>query len=118
MVVREGELRDAEIVRPRLGAFVDARIEVDIVHPGRAGGLHENLYIALAVEGADISRVVVVVDNMVDVGGLRPAAALEMDRESGAGRSARDIDGQRRWLDPVATEFFPSTNVDPKPMRA
>src|SRR5579871_2221571 len=52
MVIREGELRNAEIVRPRLSTFIDAGIEVDIVHPRRAGRLHEDLDVALAVEGA------------------------------------------------------------------
>src|SRR5262249_10583773 len=51
MVVREGELRDAEIVRPRLGAFVDAGVEIDVVHAGRTGCPHDDLDIALAVEG-------------------------------------------------------------------
>src|SRR6266566_3714482 len=87
MVVRERELRDAEIVRPCLGAFVDAGVEIDVVHAGRAGGPHDDLDIALAVEGADIAGVAVVVDDVVEVGGLGPADAFEMDREGRPGRS-------------------------------
>src|SRR5260370_12294485 len=85
VVVREGELRDAEIVWPRLGAFVDAGVEIDVVHAGRAGCPHDDRNIALAVEGANIAGVVVVVDDVVEVGGLGPADAFEMDREGRPG---------------------------------
>src|SRR5215470_6514656 len=68
MVVREGELRDAEIVGPRLGALVDAGVEIDVVHAGRPGCTHDDLDIALAVEGADIAGVIVVVNDVVEVG--------------------------------------------------
>src|SRR5216683_4923560 len=83
MILRIGELRDAEVVGPRLGAFVDAWIEIDEMPAGLAGGLHDKLHIALAVEGARIADIVVVVDQMVDVGGLGPAHALEMKPERG-----------------------------------
>src|SRR5216683_3279465 len=39
MILRIGELRDAEVVGPRLGAFVDAWIEIDEMPAGLAGRL-------------------------------------------------------------------------------
>ena len=57
MVVRIGELREAVIVRPRLLALVDAGIEIDEVPARLAGRLHDDLDVALAVEGAGVAAV-------------------------------------------------------------
>src|SRR5438128_9358908 len=62
MVFGKGELRDAEVVRPRLLALVNARIEIDEMPARIAGSLHDQLDIALAVEGAGIADIAVVVD--------------------------------------------------------
>src|SRR5690348_1702813 len=62
VVGRIGELRDAEIVRPRFVALVDAGIEIDEMPAGLASRLHDQLDIALAVESAGIADVIVVVD--------------------------------------------------------
>src|SRR5229473_2568527 len=43
-----------------VGAFVDSRIEVDEMPAGLAGGLHDQLDVALAVEGTGIADIVVV----------------------------------------------------------
>src|SRR5215469_4137556 len=92
VVLRIGELRDAEIVRPRFVALVDARIEIDEMPAGLASRLHDQLDVALAVEGAGIADVIVVVDHVNDVGGLAPTYALEMQAEGGAGRPVSNID--------------------------
>src|SRR5262245_62604196 len=99
MIVVPGELRDAEIVRPRLLALVDAGIEIDEVPAGLAGRLHDHLDVALAVEAAGIADIGVVVDDMHDVGGLGPARALQVNAELGAGGSAANIEreGFRLW---------------------
>src|SRR6516225_2664401 len=76
MVLRVGQLRDAEVVRPRLGSLVDAGVKIDEMPTRRAGRLDQDLDIALAVEGAGIADIAVVVDHTVDVGGLGPADAL------------------------------------------
>src|SRR3954447_26531198 len=60
MVVVPGELRDAEIVRPRLLTFVDARIEIDEVPAGLAGRLQDHLDIALAVEATGVADIGVI----------------------------------------------------------
>src|SRR5205807_7313265 len=88
MVLRIGQLGNAEVVRPRLSTLVDAGVEIDEMPTRRAGRLDRDLDIALAVEGAGIADIAVVVDQMVDVGGLGPADALEMHREGGAHRPA------------------------------
>src|SRR5262249_62260867 len=100
MVVGESELRQAIIVRPRFLALVDRRVEIDEMPAGLAGRLHDDLDIALAVEAAGIARDRVVVDQRVDVGGLAPAAALDMDPEGGPGRTAGDIERQGGGRDP------------------
>src|SRR6516225_6972971 len=88
MVGGIGQLRDTEVVRPRLAALVDAGIEVDEMPAGLAGGLHDQLNIALAVEGAGVADVAVIVDHVHDVGGLAPADPLEVNTERGADRTA------------------------------
>src|SRR5258708_37917528 len=118
VIGRIGELGDAEIVGVGLGALVDARIEIDEVPAGRAGRLHEHLDIALAVEGAGVARIGVVVDHVDDVGGLGPAPAFEMQREFGADRSPRDVDGKRGRLDELRPDLLGAAGVDPEPMRA
>src|SRR5271163_2320539 len=100
MVPLGGELRQAVIDWSGLLAFVDRRIEIDEVPAGLAGGLHEDLDIALAVEAAGIAAVAVVVDHGVDIGGFAPAHALEMNLERSLDRPVRDIERQRRRRDP------------------
>src|SRR5262245_65202344 len=100
MVVVPGELRDAEIVRPRLLALVDARIEIDEVPAGLAGRLHDHLDVALAVEAAGIADIGVVVDDMHDVGGLGPARALQLMAKLVPAGPPPTIDGQACRLIP------------------
>src|SRR5262245_58688315 len=95
MVVRIGELGQAVIIRPGLLALVDCRIEIDEMPAGLPGRLHHDLDVALAVEGAGVAAHRVVVDHGVDVGGLAPAHALEMDPERGPHRPARHVERQR-----------------------
>src|SRR5262245_43851543 len=91
MVVRIGQLWKAVVVRPRLFALVDGGIEIDEMPAGLAGRLHENFDVALAVERAGIAARGVVVDHRIDVGGLAPPHAFEMDPEGCACRPARNI---------------------------
>src|SRR4029450_7862905 len=93
VVVVPGELWDAEIVRPRFLALVDAGIEIDEVPAGLAARLHDHLDVALAVEAAGIADIGVVVDHVHDVGGLGPARTLQVNAEVGAGRAAPDVEG-------------------------
>ena len=86
--------------------------------PGRAGRLEENLDVALAVEGAGVADVAVVVDHVIDVGCFRPADAFEMDRERGADRAADDIERQCGRLDPMRADLLPAAGVNPKSVRA
>src|SRR4051812_1345037 len=92
MVLREGQLRQPVVVRTGLPALVDRRIEIDEVPARLAGGLHHDLDVALAVEGAGIARNRVVVDHGVDIGGLAPADPLEVDAEGRPGRAAPDVE--------------------------
>src|SRR5271168_682284 len=88
MVLLGGELRQAVIDWSGLLAFVDCWIEIDEVPAGLAGGVHEDLDIALAVEAAGIAAVAVVVDHRVDVGGFAPAHTFEMNLERSLDRPA------------------------------
>src|SRR5262245_44922739 len=118
MVVGERELRQPVVVRPRLLALVDRRVEIDEMPAGLAGRLHDDLDVALAVEAAGIARDRVVVDQRVDVGGLAPAAALDVDAESGAGRTARDIETECRRRDPEGALLLALGGVDPEIVHA
>ena len=95
MILRIRELWNAEIVRARLGALVDTRVEIDEVPARRAGRFQENLHIAPTVEGAGIADITVVVDDVIDVRCLGPADALEVNHERGPDRPAGDIERQR-----------------------
>src|SRR5262245_18675653 len=106
MVLRVGQLGDTEIVWSRLGALVNAGVEIDEMPTRRASRLDRDLDIALAVEGAGIANIAVVVDQRVNVGSLGPADALQMDRKGGAHRPAANIERQRRRCDPVSPAFF------------
>src|SRR5205085_9564053 len=106
VIILVGELRNAEVVRPRFLTLVDARIEIDEMPARLAGGLHDQLDIALAVEGAGVADIAVVVDQMNDIGGLAPAHALEVNAERGADRAAGDIERKRGGLDPIRAGFF------------
>src|SRR5262249_28157510 len=92
MGVGVGQLGQAGDVRPHLAASINGRVEIDEVPAGLAGRLHHDLDVALAVEGAGVAADRVVVDHRVDVGGLRPAHAHEVDAERGAHRSAGDVE--------------------------
>src|SRR5215467_4604750 len=119
VVVVPGELRDAEVVRARLLALVDAGIEIDEVPAGLAGRLHDHLDVALAVEAAGVADIGVVVDHMHDVGSLGPARALEVDAKLAAGGPAPDIERQRRGLDPERAGLLAlAAHIDPQAMRA
>src|SRR5277367_762297 len=117
MVLLGGELRQAVIDRPRLLALVDGRIQIDEVPTGLAGGLHEDLDIALAVEAAGIAAVAVVVDHGVDIRGFAPAHTFEMNLERSLDRPAGNIERQRRRRDPECSSLAISgAVVRPKPV--
>src|SRR5882724_3301505 len=119
MVVVIGELRNAEIIRARLGALVDAGIKIDEVPAGFAARIHDHFDVALAVEAAGIADIGIVVDDMQDVGRLGPARALEMNAELGADRPAPDIERQRRRLDPERSALPGVTaHIDEEAVRA
>src|SRR5580692_4694086 len=105
VILVAGQLRQAVVDRARLLALVDRRIEIDEVPAGLAGRLHEDLDVALAVEAAGIAGMAVVVDHRVDVGGLGPARALEMDGELRADRTAGHIERQRAGRHPIGAEL-------------
>src|SRR5271154_880973 len=116
MVPLGGELRQAVIDWSGLLALVDCRIEIDEVPAGLAGGLHEDLHIALAVEAAGIAGVAVVVDHGVDISGFAPAHALEMYPERSLDRPAGNIERQRRRRDPeCSSPAISGAGVRPKP---
>src|SRR5258708_9244614 len=117
VIGRIGELGDAEIVGVGLGALVDARIEIDEVPAGRAGRLHEHLDITLAVEGAGIARIGVVVDHVDDIGGLGPAPAFEMQREFCADPAPPDAVGQPGGPDEMGPDLLCAPRADPAPLR-
>src|SRR5439155_23703315 len=91
--------------------------EIDEMPARRAGRFDRDLDIALAVEGAGIADIAVVVDESVDVGGLGPADALQMDREGGAHRPAADIKRQCCRCDPICPGSFRRSGVDPQAVR-
>src|SRR5262245_5368681 len=92
MIMRIAELRNAKVQRPRFLALVDGGIEVDEVPARLAARLEEDLHVALAVKGAGVADIVVVVDDRVDVCGLRPTHALQVNLERGARRPARHVE--------------------------
>src|SRR5262245_55098114 len=113
MIIRIAELRDAKVQRPRFLALVDGGIEVDEVPARLAARLEEDLHVALAVKGAGVADIVVVVDDRVDVRGLRPAHALQMDLERRACRPARDVERKRIRCDPMRSRFPACAERDP-----
>src|SRR4051794_37700720 len=118
MIVRVGKLGKAVIVRARFLALVDRRVEIDEMPPGLAGRLHEDFDVALAVEGAGIAAGRVVVDDGVDVGGLAPAHAFEVDAEGGADRATRYVEGQRGRRNPERPVVLAGPGRDPERVRA
>src|ERR1700693_4035152 len=72
MLLRISEWRHAEVVRSRLLALVDARIEIDEVPAGFSGRLHDDFDVTLAIEGADVAAGRIIVDQRVDIGSLAP----------------------------------------------
>src|SRR5262249_11994011 len=81
---------------------------------GCAGCPHDNLDIALAVEGADVAGVAVIVHDVVEVGGLGPANTFEVDGEGRPGRPAGHVHRQCGRLDPIGADFFLVPGVDPQ----
>src|SRR5215470_3092325 len=119
VVVVPGELRDAEVVRARLLALVDAGVEIDEVPAGLAGCLHDHLDVALAVEAASVADIGVVVDHMHDVGSLGPARALQVNAKLGAGWPAPDVERQRGGFDPERAGLLAfAADIDPQAMGA
>ena len=55
MIVDCGQLRQTIVVRPTFGAFVDGGVEIDEMQTWGAGCLHNDLNIALAIEGACVT---------------------------------------------------------------
>src|SRR5215203_2912620 len=111
------QLRDTEIVRPDLGAFIDAGVEIDEMPSGFAGGLHDQLNVALAVERAGVPDITVVIDDMDNVGSLAPADTLQMNSERRADRAAADIKRQGRGLDPEVTGLLAARGLNTERMR-
>src|SRR5262249_39929906 len=68
--------------------------------------------IALAVKGAGIADIAVVVDDSVDVRRLGPADPLQMYGKRRAGRTALDIERKRGGLDPEASGLLPAIVLD------
>src|SRR5438105_8996311 len=90
MIVAIRQLRQPiELLRLILRALVDARIEIDDVHAGRAGRGEIDHHIAARIEAARIAHVGIIVGGDVDVVVLGPADAFEMDRDARAGGSGR-----------------------------
>src|SRR5262245_43645655 len=114
MIVRKGELRKPVVVRARLLALVDRRIEIDEMPAWFPGRLHDDLDVALAVEAAGIARDRVVVDHRVDVGGLAPAHTLEVDTEGGPDGAARHVERQRGRRDPEGALHLRAAGLDPE----
>src|SRR6185295_10696897 len=92
MVVRISQLGQTVVVRPGLLALVDRRIKIDEVPARLPGRLHDDLDIALAVEGAGVAAGSIVVNHSVDVGGFAPAHAFEVDSEGRTRGTARDVE--------------------------
>src|SRR5262249_12066304 len=101
MVVGIGELRDFEVLRPRFLALVDRRIKVDEMPARLNGPLEEDFDVTLAIKRESIADVIVVIDDRVDVGGFRPADALQMDLECGTRRASADVERERVRGDPM-----------------
>src|SRR5215203_3523636 len=117
MVLSIRQLWDPEIVRPRLGAFVDAGVEIDEMPYGFAGGLHDQLNVTLAVKRAGISDVAVVIDYMDNVGSFAPADALQMNSKRRADRAAADVKRQGRGLDPEVSGLAAARGLNTERMR-
>jgi hypothetical protein len=81
MVGGMGQLRAQKVSRLLLFTAVDRGIQVDEMPAGIARCLQRDRDIALAVEGAGVADLAVVVDDSVDVRGLGPADTLQMHGE-------------------------------------
>ena len=95
MVGRVSELRDQKIPRPLLFAAVNRRIKVDEMPAGIARRQQGDLDIALAVEGADVADVAVIVDDGINIRGFGPADALQVQGEGRTGRALLDTERER-----------------------
>src|SRR5438477_404100 len=80
-IVRVGELRQPIELLAAFRPLVDAWIEIDEMHAGRARGGEMNDNVTAGIEAARISHVCVVVRRHVDVVVFGPADTLEMNRD-------------------------------------
>src|SRR6516165_3296129 len=95
MIVCIGQLRDRIVIGSAFGAFVDARIEINKMPAGIAGGLEEYLDIALAVKATGVADVTVVVHHMIDVGRLGPSDAFKVSGKRRSDGSSRHVERER-----------------------
>jgi hypothetical protein len=104
---------------------VDRRVKVDEMPAAVARRLQRDLDIFLAIKGADIADIAVVVDDGVDIRGLGSADTLQMHGRLRTGRAALDIERECGRVDPEASRLLstrsprrrsppPSTTSSPK----
>lgn len=106
MIVCIAELRDTKIQGPRFLALVDRWIEIDEMQAGLAGRVEQNFHVALAVKGAAVADVVVVVRPPRRYWRSRSSPpSLQVDHEEGARRSSARVKRQRTWCDPAHRRF-------------
>src|SRR5260370_25597754 len=117
VVGRVSKLWDQKVPRPLLFAAVDRGIEIDEMPAEIARRLQRDLDIALAVEGAGVADIAVVVNDSVDIRGLGPAGAFQMHGEGRAGRAALDIERQRGGLDPQTSRLVLGAILDRERVR-
>lgn len=94
VIPRKGELWQSEVERSSLAALADRGMEVDELPARLAGGVQGEFSVTPAVEAAAIADVSVVIDQRVDVRGLAPAHALEVDAEERSRRTMRNVQRQ------------------------
>src|SRR5262249_36935230 len=97
---------------------VDRRIEVYEMPAGVARRVERDPDIPLAVEGAGVADIAVVVDDGVDVRRLGPADPLQMYGKRRAGRTALDIERKRGGLDPEASSLLLAVVLNRQRVRA
>ena len=116
MIIGVRELRNAKIQWPRFLALIDCGIEVDEVPAGLAGRFKQNFHVALAVKGARVADVAVVIDHRVNVSGLGPAHALQVELEGSTCRPSAHVERQCAWRDPMHRCSLACTHVHPEAM--
>src|SRR5579862_8816599 len=117
MIVRVGQLRGRIVVGSAFGAFVNARIEIDEMPAGIAGGLEKYLHVALAVEAAGVADVTVVVHYMIDIGGLGPSDAFEVNGKRRSDASPRHIERERLGDDQERADLVARVRREDKRVR-